>query len=116
MRLKDDSWHIKYFEYSYLFYIAFAALVVAFFVAIYCLKVPTRRFPNLQDILDNDPVSLRVSFGSSNKYRNCETQVINAFQFQSCDEELEEMRHAQTSVPLHNLPSHRLAEQKAIKQ
>ena len=57
MRLKDDPWHLKYYEYSYLYYIGFATIVVAFFVVIYCVKVPTRRFPNLKDILDNDPVS-----------------------------------------------------------
>lgn len=35
----DISWHIKYFESSYLMYIGFAAVIILYFVIIYCLKV-----------------------------------------------------------------------------
>ena len=56
MGLPDASWHLRYFEYSYLFYIAFTFSIVAFYVLVYCLKVPTRRFTNLKEILENDPV------------------------------------------------------------
>ena len=56
MALPDDSWHLKYYESSYLYYILFTACIVAFYIGVYCLKVPTRRFTNLKEILENDPV------------------------------------------------------------
>ena len=56
MGLPEESWHVRYFEYSYLFYVIFGFGIVAFYVLVYCLKVPTRRFTNLKDILENDPI------------------------------------------------------------
>ena len=38
-KIDDISWHIKYFESSYLMYICFAAVVILYFVIVYCLKV-----------------------------------------------------------------------------
>ena len=56
MGLPEESWHVRYFEYSYLFYVIFGFGIVAFYVLVYCMKVPTRRFTNLKDILENDPI------------------------------------------------------------
>ena len=35
----DISWHIKYFESSYFMYIGFAAVIVLYFIIVYCVKV-----------------------------------------------------------------------------
>jgi hypothetical protein len=55
MALEDMSWHIKYFELSFMYYICGAAALVAFYLMIYCLKMPIHKIPNLRDIIDNDP-------------------------------------------------------------
>ena len=53
---KNISWHLRYNEYSFLFYVSFCVLVVLFYVLLYCLRVPINRVPNLESILDADPV------------------------------------------------------------
>ena len=90
MGLPDDSWHLRYYEYSYLFYITFTACFVAFYILIYCVKVPTRRFTNLKEILQNDP-------------------IINSYQFRT-PEKLPKrpFTFGQTTVPQHNLTSTRM--------
>ena len=54
--MEDVSWHIRYYEYSFLFYIAFSAAVISIYVAVYCVKMPVNKIPNLQEVIDNDPV------------------------------------------------------------
>ena len=51
---KDISWHLKYYESSFLIYVTFAALIVSFYAIFYCIKVPAQRIPDLRDIIDND--------------------------------------------------------------
>ena len=38
-KVDDISWHIRYFESSYLMYIGFTTVIISFFVIVYCLKV-----------------------------------------------------------------------------
>ena len=90
MGLPDDSWHLRYYEYSYLFYITFTACFVAFYILIYCIKVPTRRFTNLKDILENDPII------NSYKFRTPEKLPKKPFTF------------GQTTVPQDNLIQSRM--------
>ena len=94
MGLPDDSWHLRYYEYSYLFYITFTACFVAFYILIYCIKVPTRRFTNLRDILENDPII------NSYKFRTPEKLPKKPFTF------------GQTTVPQDNLISSRMKTKK----
>ena len=91
MGLPDDSWHLKYYEQSYLFYILFTTCVIAFYVAVYCLKTPTRRFTNLREILETDPVINSYKFRSSVHQEGRRTFV----------------HFGQTSVPEWNLPGNR---------
>ncbi len=55
MVLEDMSWHLKYYEYSFMYYIGGCFGLVMFYVLLYCFKVPVNRIPNLQDVIDNDP-------------------------------------------------------------
>ena len=48
------SWHMRYYETSFLIYVWFAAFIVALYAVFYCLKVPAHRIPDLKDIIDND--------------------------------------------------------------
>ena len=36
------SWHLRYYDNSYLVYVAFGTIVVSFFTAVYCCKVGPR--------------------------------------------------------------------------
>ena len=49
MWIMDDlSWHLRYYNYSFLVYIMFGVFLVGFYVTIYCTRMPTNRFPNLR--------------------------------------------------------------------
>ncbi len=56
MTAKDISWHLRYYEYSFLIYVGLCVVVVLAYVLIYCFKVPVNRVPNLESILEEDPV------------------------------------------------------------
>ena len=53
---KDISWHLRYYDYSFLAYVGFCVAIVLFYVLVYCLRVPINRVPNLESILEDDPV------------------------------------------------------------
>lgn len=96
MGLPDDSWHIRYYEYSYFYYIGFTVIFCAIYAIFYCAKVPTRRFANLRDILENDP-------------------IINSFRFQSPISEDQKIIAGQTMVPERNYTENRMKKRKEEK-
>ena len=52
--MQDISWHLRYYEYSFMFYISFSAGIVFIYIMIYCLKVPAQQIPNLEEIIATD--------------------------------------------------------------
>lgn len=57
MDLEDqESWHLRYFDYSFFIYITFAVLIITVYLLFYCVRTPTQKIRNLADILQDDPV------------------------------------------------------------
>ena len=52
----DISWHLRYYEISFLFYVGFSVIIVGFYALVYCLKMPANRIPRLEEIIDADPI------------------------------------------------------------
>ena len=52
----DISWHLRYYEISFLFYVGFSVIIVGFYALVYCLKMPANRIPHLEQILDEDKI------------------------------------------------------------
>ncbi len=52
----DPSWHLRYYDFSFLIYVSACLVVVLFYVAVYCLRVPVNRIPDLHNLIDADPV------------------------------------------------------------
>ena len=87
MVLPDDSWHIKYFEFSYFYYIGWTTVLVFIYSVYYCIRAP-RSIGRLKDILDQDP-------------------IINGFEFKEPAKKSQKIVFSSTSVPQHNLPQNR---------
>ena len=88
MVLPDDSWHIKYFEFSYFYYIGWTTVLVFIYSVYYCVRAP-RSIGSLKDILEQDP-------------------IINDFEFSSEPaKKSQKIVFSSTSVPQHNLPQKR---------
>ena len=87
MVLPDDSWHIKYFEFSYFYYIGWTTVLVFIYSVYYCVRAP-RSIGRLKDILDQDP-------------------IINGFEFKEPAKKSQKIVFSSTSVPQHNLPQNR---------
>ena len=87
MVLPDDSWHIKYFEFSYFYYIGWTTALVFIYSVYYCVRAP-RSIGSLKDILDHDP-------------------IINGFEFSEPAKKSQKIVFSSTSVPQHNLPQNR---------
>jgi len=72
------SWHLRYYNYSFLIYVALSAAVVGFYVLVYCLKVPVNRVPRLEEILREDPIieeSARRRFSNQVQPGSADTAV-----------------------------------------
>ena len=51
------SWHLRYYDFSFLIYLAVCFVLIAAYLTIYCVKAPTdQRLAELKDIIDHDPV------------------------------------------------------------
>ena len=87
MVLPDDSWHIKYFEFSYFYYIGWTTVLVFIYSVYYCVRAP-RSIGRLKEILDQDP-------------------IINGFELSNPTKESRKVVFSSTSVPQHNLPQNR---------
>ena len=55
MVLEDMSWHLRYYEYSYMYYIVGSAVLCLTYTIIYCVKMPVNKIKNLKDVIDYDP-------------------------------------------------------------
>ena len=55
MVLEDMSWHLRYYEYSYMYYILGSAALCLAYTVIYCVKMPVNKIKNLKDVIDYDP-------------------------------------------------------------
>ena len=55
MVLEDMSWHLRYYEYSYMYYIVGSAALCLAYAVIYCVKMPVNKIKNLKDVIDFDP-------------------------------------------------------------
>ena len=64
MGLPDDSWHIRYFEYSYMYYISFAFVIVMIYSVFYCIRASATPFGTLRDIVGK---ILYILFGLPNQ-------------------------------------------------
>ena len=49
------SWHLRYYEYSYMYYILGSAALCLAYTVIYCVKMPVNKIKNLKDVIDFDP-------------------------------------------------------------
>ena len=49
------SWHLRYYEYSYMYYIVGSAVLCLTYTIIYCVKMPVNKIKNLKDVIDYDP-------------------------------------------------------------
>ena len=55
--LSTVSWHLRYYDFSFLIYMTLCLVLIGAYLTIYCLKTPTdKRITELRDIIDHDPV------------------------------------------------------------
>ena len=55
MVLEEMSWHLRYYEFSYMYYIVGSAVLCLTYTIIYCIKMPVNKIKNLKDVIDFDP-------------------------------------------------------------
>ena len=55
MVLEEMSWHLRYYEYSYMYYIVGSMALCLTYTIIYCVKMPVNKIKNLRDVIDFDP-------------------------------------------------------------